>query len=501
MRLLRDKLEEQLIASCGFQKSADRPRYLDRYEWAPEILLRDKTSSRFVGFEIVRTKTLALRSLDAAAKAQAENNDFAVAVLANLDVAGVELESLCKEKGFELYVFTSSSITLLLPGRISLERKFAAGTASREGWIPDAIAEHASEVESSKYADVIREVIPALTAPDTELDQAVDTVKKAVSTIMDRQQKHLASRLPFYRLGHFEGILRLSDPEASEHVIHSFRVYVAGSVIIEHFRKLFEQSWGDYLDSNPDTLEDTWFLMSLFHDCGYAKELKRYRRVLEVLELSSTEGEIRPEVTGLLSKKEYQMGTQILSSLLAHIGEGTAEHWDFGAVPLESEDRLQQVLLRHYEQLSCHGIIGALDLVGKMLLRVRGASDETSVKRRFLASCVYPAAAGIALHDWRAWEDLTNFGLFPLHADRFPLGALLIYIDTWDDYRRRVDNKGPMQITSLDLCDAVCTVRLEWLDPGLLARQKVKYNAYNQNMLWSRDMSLKIAVGNRAASE
>lgn len=492
--MIRDQVEEQLLGLDGFETVSVRLTSLDKYRWYPEIVLRHSASGYTVGVHIARTKLVEERLLGEASRAQHEQEGFAVIVAAHLDAATEELEGYCRELELGLYLFTRNGMTRVVPARYELVQELAPPAGPLEGWIPEAIAAQCSLLKGTRYGEVIDNSLSVLTKAATSVGDAISAVRTAAEEIIGGQEKYLCEILPVYRLAVMENIVRLSEPRASEHVVHSFRVFVTGSVIVEYFREFFQGSWNS-LGTGQCALEDVWFIMSMFHDCGYARDPERSRRAAEAVEALG--GDLREETeTGArLRTREYQVGSQSVASLLAHIARGSGGEWDFGSLSGSLEDNLAEALFQRYERLDSHGVAGALDLAADMVRRVRGASEDESVNRPLLASSVYPAAAGIALHDAAVWEELSSYGLFPLHAERFPLGALLLYLDTWDDHRRRLDGKDLMRVASFELGESGCMVVPEWYDSDRMSRKRAEYHDYRAYVVWPAEVRLEIDEG------
>ncbi len=203
-----------------------------------------------------------------------------------------------------------------------------------------------------------------------------------------------------------------------------------------------------------------------------------------------------PEALERLQRQEYQISANAVGSLLAHIVRGQPGPPPYGAVRGQLEDGLTQFLVDRYERSDSHAVMSALDLAAQMLERVRAAVSDGAVNPPLLASRVYPASAVIALHDWRLREGLTTLGVFPLRAGQFPLAALLMYLDTWDDYRRHAGTPTPIHVASLELGARSCVAVVKWRDPEELAKNQVRYVDFEANTRWSEEMALKIRVAN-----
>jgi len=497
--VLRLDLENRLVQMGEFAPLPARPRYLRGYKWVPAILLRHVASGYTVGFEIARGAALPVTILEEAVRAQREHPDFAVVVLAKLDVAGEELVAYCKENQFGLSVFAGDSLTHVVAPRYGTARALPSLGAKGDGWIPAAIGKLANRLTRIRVAPIISQALPELMNANTRLGRALDVVETALTDIVDNQRERLVAPLPFYRLTELERLLRLSGPSRSEHIIHSFRVYVVGCVLLDHFWGFFQDSWGRYMGLKEAAIDDVWFLASMFHDCGYIRHPQIMAAAARALELPGASEEPRVESPPQLARPEYQRASEALAGLLAHLRRGRPGRCEFGLLGGRTEEVLRQSLMQWYESpdLYLHGPVGALDLAAEMIQAVRATStdDKTDrkVNRAFLAAHVFPAAGAIALHDWQVWGKLKPLGLYPFKARYFPLAGLLIYADTWDDYRRRPDR--PTTISGLQLEDRGATVHVEWGDADALARKEPEYALYREFVEWPREMRLDIQYG------
>ncbi len=128
-----------------------------------------------------------------------------------------------------------------------------------------------------------------------------------------------------------------------------------------------------------------------------------------------------------------------------------------------------------YADLRSHAVIGSLDFLAEVF-RTATAADE-SANRPFVVTHAVPAALAILLHDWRIWEDAKTWGLFPINFPAMPMTALLIYLDTWDDYRRR-GRKPTIFVRDYTVDAQGATVTVEWADSESLGREQLKYRAF-----------------------
>jgi hypothetical protein len=494
--MLRSELKARLMESGDYEDPDQLPAYLQGYDyrWAPTFVLRHKQSGSIVGFELVYTAVLPLGVLEQAKRAQEEHDGFAVVLLTSLTNAGDDLGEYCRAQGFGLFVYTSETISPIVAAKFAKAVPIAASDLPDEGWIPSAVSEQVKGFNHIGAGEVIRAYVPRLGGSGVTLPQAMATVQSALDHVLTEQRKGFAAPFPFYGLAGLQGLLLATGSPRPDHVVHSFRVYVTGCVILDHFWDVFDAAWQSHIWHGNARIDDVWFLISMFHDCGYFRHPELRREAATVLDLPHGDADLTATATAALGRDEYRRASQAIGSLLAHLRRPQG-NWDFGSVGGTIEDEMQALLLRWYATLEFHGVVSALDLAAQMVRDVHSASErgkDSGIDRAFLAGHVFPAAAAIALHEWRLWPDLKRYRLFPFRASYYPLAGLLMFLDTWDDYRRRGDNE--MAVSGLELADRSATVRVRWRDPERLSRARAGYEDYSRSVRWSRQMSMNIVV-------
>jgi hypothetical protein len=327
--------------------------------------------------------------------------------------------------------------------------------------------------------------------------QAAATVQTALGELLDEQRKGFAAPFPFYRLAGLQGLLQSTGSRSSDHIVHSFRVYVAGCVILDHFWDVFQEAWQSHVGLADVQIDDVWFLISMFHDCGYFRHPQLRREAAVALGLPQTDADLTATATVDLARDEYRRASRAVGSFLAHLRRRRG-NWDYGSVGGGLDDEMEELLRRWYATLEFHGVVSALDLAAEMIRGVQSKRRKNAaIDSAFLAGHVFPAAAAIALHEYRLWPHLRRCHLFPFRAARHPLAGLLMFLDTWDDYRRVDPNE--MTVAGLELTERSATVRVRWRDPKRLSRARAGYEDYAKSVRWWRRMSLNIAVDESVA--
>lgn len=495
--MLSDHLRDEVLRSGDYGPVSRAARYLDDYKWRPAFVLRRVGSPFIVAFEVVQSTALRTRVLEEAKRAQDEHDDLAVVMLVKIDVATSEVAEYCAEQGFGLWVFSGSVIRPIAGGRHETEPVTAPAPSRQPGWIPPPICEHAACLTKVRAAPLIAECLPELSNPRTGVRKATAIVEETLERIMQDQRERLADSLRFYDLAGMERLLGTRQSLASEHTIHSFRVYISGAVILDHFWDFFRDAWTRYVGPEDARIDDVWFLASMFHDCAYARHPEMRAAAARVLELGDSIPMWPPDD---LSRRDFQWASRLVASFLSHLrraGHSRAQRWDVGAGAPEGpiEKQMRQSLVRWYRSRQFHhGVVGALDLAADMVKSVQAAKGggDDAVDRSFLVWHVYPAAAAVALHHHGLWEAFRKVRLFPLQARHYPLAGLLIYLDTWDEFRRKPG--AEMAVTAFDLARGKATVQVHWADAGQAKQAQFAYDSYRENVVWPREMKLEVEL-------
>lgn len=144
--------------------------------------------------------------------------------------------------------------------------------------------------------------------------------------------------------------------------------------------------------------------------------------------------------------------------------------------------------------IGSHGVISCFDYASDVLEKLAALRSQT---KTFPLYHVFPAVLAVAFHDHRIWPQLRELGIFPINMRNFPLPALLIYIDTWDDYKRA--NNRAMSIDEIAFDSDRVTVQITWSDTKVYRNEKIKYDSFNENVIFD-DISLEIEVSNECTS-
>lgn len=133
-------------------------------------------------------------------------------------------------------------------------------------------------------------------------------------------------------------------------------------------------------------------------------------------------------------------------------------------------------------------MISAFDFLADIVGKLKAAGERKH--RRFMISHAPLAALAVLLHDWRMWEHAKKWKLIPVDIGQNPLAAILIYIDTWDDYKRKAGGP-PVSIAEYEINSRGARVVVEWENQAALQAQHQKYRSF-QESLTGGPPSLKI---------
>lgn len=506
MTQLGVEILKHLRATTPQLAEAASPRWLSKARWKPEIVLRVPGDSRLLAVDVIASASVSriiYREAVAPLLKEYQNLRVDVCVLEEGFCQHPDVELFCKEMGIGLKV--------LLPGlglqtvvRTDFDPEILAGRLPTEdGWIPSAILKAALGMNHFQFASEIDRFIADLATAGSDQAAAFDLVKRTIDTLLAHHPTFAPHIKQFMRLSHFETLLRFTSPNSTEHVFHSFRVFLAGCPIINQFYDVFQSSHERFClgPLNNLSVEYTWLLASVFHDIGRPKE-----GVVQLVEdeLQDEDFEVKVIVKDThWLRPECRASRDVLASLAAFVATlPSTGTWDAGAVPNAQAADLAAALTALYGGvmrsgdsteavelvLRSHAVIGSLDFLAEVF-RTAAAANEAA-NRSFVVTHAVPAALAILLHDWRIWEDARAWKLFPINSSAMPMAALLIYLDTWDDYRRR--GSDPLVFVRDYAVDARgARVTIEWGDSRAFEREKVKYEAF-KSALRSKGLPLKI---------
>jgi len=345
------------------------------------------------------------------------------------------------------------------------------------GQFPQPILDRAKGLNTVFFSEILDSFVEQIPQCGDSDSLTLTLVKQAVDDLLKSHPHFRAKRDPFMRLVSFENLLRTISIKSSDHVFHSFRVFLAGCPIIDQFYDQFSQSAQQYAICRQDELrvEYIWLLTALFHDIGRPKEaLKDF-----------VAQEIHDDEISIIGKSSrwnqdhYQRAQKILGSLGAFMASKMMGQWDGGTIDDHDGINLSAEWRTIYDRLDCHGMISAYDFLADILGKLTAAGERKH--RRFMISHAPLAALAVLLHDWRMWEHAKKWKLIPVDIRQNPLAAILIYIDTWDDYKRRPGDPV-VAIAKYEVNSKGARVVVEWENAAALQDQDQKYKSFRESL-------------------
>jgi len=474
------------------------PSWLKRSRWKPTFCMSLSNDTRVIAIDLIPSANiprLIYREEVRSLKGKHGRLRVIVCVLDDRlgDFPGTR--AFCEEIGCGLQAFIPE-VGLQTIVTTDLDRTDEIQATIEPGWFPKHILDSAANLTNLSFHQTINEFCQKV-VPLADDEEAVTTL---VYGTVDRLLQHYpachANVGGFMKLAHFESMLRQAVPNATEHVLHSFRVFLAGCPVISRFYTGIEDAHARFCLGNKKKLsvEYCWLLTAVFHDIGRPQE--GARRMLEV-ELDDEDIDI--SIVGKETrwvKEKYNHARRILASLAVFAAcspVGDSE-WDAGAVPDEQENALAAEWTNLYDQMSSHAVISAFDMLASIVEQARAVDERKN--RPFVVTHATPAALAILLHDWRIWDNAKKWKLLPVDSNVIPMAALLIFIDTWDDFKRK-GILSPISIESFTVNDKGVSVTVRWLKAEEYEKEKIKYAAFRKALRNKRfDMDINVKVAN-----
>lgn len=465
-------------AHSGLQ-SVEPPKWLSKARWRPDLCLLSAPTGRLLAVDILPSgsipRTIYRKEVRPLLGAHADLRVL-VCVLEQGFEKHPDTEDFCREVGVGLKLLMSD-LGLETVVRTDLDAPASVAHISEEdGWFPKAILHQVTDLGRLRFSQQLDEFAEAVPALGNDSNAVYSLVSSTIDGLL---QDHPAFRKPveqFMRLRHFESLFEQAAPGATEHVFHSFRVFLAGCPVINQFYDAFHDAHMRFCGTNASQLcvEYAWLLASVFHDVGYPK-VRAGRLVEEELDDEDMEVSVLGKDTRW-GRTEYQIARRTLGSLAAYVAASPSKgDWDWGAIDDATGEEIGIAWTQLYNTMSSHAIVGSLDFLARVFRAATAAKQRAN--RPFVLSHAVPAALAIQLHDWRMWKHAKAWRLFPIDASAIPMAALLIYLDTWDDYKRT----GPdptIYVSDYVVDSHGARVTIDWADSTSLEQEQPKYKAF-----------------------
>jgi len=467
-----------------YSVAASIPSWLKGKHWKPRFLLESDSREMVLAIDIIPSGSIPqFQYSTIVTRLLADHNNFRV-IIVTLEESyeeNPEIEQFCSEHKLGLKVVIPGIGVRTIVG-IDLDPDLEVKELPLEdGWFPRAILEKARNLTRLYFHKTIDKFIDSAEGLGNDRDRTLALVRATIDELLCFHPVFRNSIKHFMKLEFFEKLLRLGDPESSDHVFHSFRVFLSGCPIINEFYDMFYGAHTRYCIGPVEEVrvEYSWLLTAIFHDIGRPKEKKVVSEFVanelgdEYLEVSVT-----IDVDERMWAEEHYLTTKkVLGSLGAYVAQGvTSGNWDGGALDDEEAKRIIHEWINLYDNLESHAIISAFDFFADITRKCRAANERRN--RPFVLTHAAPAALAILLHDWKKWPEQRKLKLIPVDGRILPMAALLIYIDTWDNYKRRSETDPLTYIKSYEVNTEGASVQVVWGDSSKMQQDALGYEAY-----------------------
>jgi hypothetical protein len=494
MNSFQKRVLSQFRAKYKSIKPLAPPSWLDRSRWKPTFCMSLPNDTRIVAIDLIPSANiprLIYREEVLALKRKHPQLRIVVCVLDKQLDAFPETEAFCREIDCGLQTFIPE-VGLQTVVTTDLDRADKIDAVIEPGWFPKHILDKATNLTNLSFHKTINDFCQRVVPLADDEDAVTSLVYETVDRLLQHYPNCHANLGSFMKLAHFESMFRQVMPTATEHVLHSFRVFLAGCAVISRFYESFLIAHRRFClgSERKMSIEYCWLLTAIFHDIGRPLEGGR-----PMLEAELEDEDILVSVVGKDTrwiKEKYSHARRILTSLGVFVASSPTndDEWDAGAVPDAQDNALAAEWTNLYNRMSSHAAISAFDMLASIVEQARAVDERKN--RPFVVTHATPAALAILLHDWRIWEDAKRWKLFPVNSGIIPMAALLIFIDTWDDFKRK-GPASPISVESFIVTDAGVTVTVKWLKAEEYEKEKTKYTAFKK-ALKNKKFDMKIDV-------
>jgi hypothetical protein len=471
------------------------PQWLKDSRWKPQIVLGNHNMNNIIAVDIISSGVIPRMQYRGEVKPLLDTHTCLRTIVCVVDDAleqHPEAETFCKDLGLGLYVF-HPRLGLEPVVRIdSKQAPLSKELPTEKGWFPEAILEHTRRLNNLSFRNVILDFSNRVNTLNNDRDKTCQLIKDTIDSLMQKHPIFKSNVSHFMKLHHFEKLFEFASPGATDHVLHSFRVFLAGCAIIDsfynHFRKAHHLNHGS--SGEKVNIEYIWLLTSIFHDIGRPKE-----GIKKLIECEINDEDLDVQIRGKdnrWSRTEYQNARKSLASFAVYMASGCKGGWDCGLIEDDDAIKIGIAWMRLYNEMESHAIISAFDFLAHVFHTATAAAQRKY--RAFVVSHAVPAALAILLHDWRTWGKAKDWGLFPIDGVTNPMAALLIYLDTWDDYKRRGADQL-IVIRSFTVDKDGAEVVVEWGEGNKYDKEKIKYEAFLTAIQKNLPFKLKINHG------
>jgi hypothetical protein len=427
MDSLQKRFLSQFRAKYKGIKALAPPAWLDRSRWKPSFCMALPNDGRIVAVDLIPSANVPrfiYREEVHALKQKHPQLRVIVCVLDKQLDAFPETEAFCREIGCGLQTLIPE-VGLQTVVTTDLDRADEIEGVVEPGWFPKHILDKAANLTNLSFHQTINDFCQKVVPLADNEDAVTNLVYETVDRLLQHYPNCHASVGSFMKLAHFESMFRQVVPTATEHVLHSFRVFLAGCAVISRFYESFLVAHKRFClgSERKMSIEYCWLLTAIFHDIGRPLEGSR-----PMLEAELEDEDILVSVVGKDTrwiKEKYNHARRILASLGVFVASSPAgdDGWDAGAVPDDQDNALAAELTNLYNRMSSHAVISAFNMLASIVEQARAVDERKN--RPFVVTHATPAALAILLHDWKIWDDAKKWRLFPVDFGIIPMAALL----------------------------------------------------------------------------
>jgi hypothetical protein len=470
------------------------PTWLKKSRWQPSFTMSIPNDPRVIAIDIIPSanipRMIYREEVMGLKQRQPELRVIVCVMDEGLD-SFPETPGFCRKIGCGLQTFIPE-VGLQTIVTTDLDQTGEAKVAVEPGWFPKEILNKTANLTRLSFHGTIQEFCHDVAAIEDDEAAVTALVLTTVDKLLQYYPSCHANVGSFMKLAHFESMFRQTVKGATEHVLHSFRVFLVGCTIINRFYNTFLGAHRRFClgSERKMSIEYCWLLTAIFHDVGHPMESGR-----RMLEAELEDEDITVSVVGKETRwvrDNYSAARRILTSLGAFVASGPdgGDEWDIGAVPDDQDTILANEWTNLYDRMTSHGVISAFNMLASIVEQARAVAERKN--RPFVITHATPAALAILLHDWRIWEDARKWKLFPVDSAVIPMAALLIFIDTWDDFKRS-GPVSPISIESFSIDAASVGVTVKWHKAEDYEKEKIKYRAFKK-ALRNPAFGMKITV-------
>lgn len=479
----------------GWKKLSKIPRFFDAYKWRPKFVFIDRKANLYIAADIIFNQQFPERIYRSEVnKVVHKNRRLRVCLFTSAKYQYNNLKKFCVKNDFGLKIYTNISVNTIVPFPSEKVEGVSLVQKAKEGWFPRTILDNLKNIKKIKFKDLIIDLAGKL-EKNSGKNKKLGFVCKFIDDMLASHPKFLGSSIPFMKLSNFENLLNFSDIVCRDHTFHSARVFLIGCVIIDHFYDKFISYYKNILGAHKINIEYMWLITALFHDIGRIKQ-EAHRIFLSdpSRENPVINDGIEEEMRKRWKENEYIISLGNVVELVKQSSRSAGQRdLPFVGYALGGaiDSKIAYVFQENYNKRKSHGVIGCFDLSADLLRKMQATQYQN---KPFLLYHMFPALVAIALHDWKLWKELAELKIFPINFHDFPLAALLIYIDTWDDYKRDQDDEK-ITINDFSIAGNTVTVDLTWHKINDYLEEKFKYESFKRNVITS-DIKLEIVVSN-----